>query len=261
MKKIKKPQIALPRFMRSRWFIIGLVAAVVLGGIGGYLWWSQSSWNAYEKKYTSLRQDIDTKLTTVFTMQSDTGQQRQEKTASLAKISADIEVTGDSFCHQNALIGWQRVFNEYKTYEGSCRDTLALARAFNDQLKVTVEYLQQEQALARQMAAAPSQTEVAEGDFEAQLGAWRSVYEGIRNTNVSGDLDPVKQATLGVTGEIMGNWGEIIAAHQAKDKARYTKAIQALAAAYDKLGTVSSTNREQLKGVAARLKEAYQELQ
>lgn len=261
MKKIKQPQLALPRFIRSRWFVVGVLVLAILGVIGAYIWWSQSSWAAYERKYIGLRRDIDSKLTAVFSLQSDTSQQRQEKTANLAKFISDIDAMGDSFCHQNALVGWQRAFSQYKTQEESCKGVVVATKALNDQLKIAVTYLQQEQALAKQLAATPSQTEVAEGEFEQQLTTWRGVYDGIKNANASSEFEPVKQAALGTIGGIVKSWEEIIAAHQAKDKARYIKAIQTLAAAYDGLQTISSISTPHLTEVAKRTKEAYDKLQ
>lgn len=260
MKNLKKRSLALPEFMRSRWFIIATLAVVILGAVGAYVWWSKNSWDAYEKQYTGLHRDVDAKLTAVFSLQSDTVQQRQEKTTHLAKMSADIEEMSGSFCRQNSLIGWQTVFNQYKTHEESCKASLAALGAFNDQLKLTVGYLQQEQALAKLLAAAPAQAEVAESEFKAQLTAWRTVYDGTRNAGSSGDFDTVKQGTVDATGEIVKTWEEIIAAHQTKDKTRYMKAVQALAAAYDKLGIVTSVNTAQLSGVSTKLQEAYQRL-
>lgn len=260
MKRIKKSQFALPSFMRSRWFILGVGLVIIVGGGVAYAWWSKNSWTAYEKKYTSIRQDIDTKLTGVFSLQSDTTQQRDDKRASLGKLSADIEGIRGDFCRPNALIGWQNAFNEYKTQEESCKAAVNATKAFSDQLKQVVEYLQQEQALARQLASAPTQAEVAEGDFEGQLTTWRSVNDGIKNASASVYFDPVKRQAVSVTGEIVKNWEEVIAAHRAKDKARYTKAVQALAAAYDGVSGVSSTNTTHLTEVTMKLKKAYAQL-
>ena len=259
MKRLKKVHLA-PGFMRSRWFIVGVGIVVFLGGAGTYVWWSQGAWGAYEKKYLGVRQDIDTKLTQAFSLQSDTSDERRQKTEKLASLSADIEKIDDSFCHQNVLISWQGAFGEYKTYEESCKATTAAVRAFNGQLRPAVEYLQQEQALAKLLAASPTQAEVAESDFEGQLTSWRSVYEGIRNANASGGFDPVKQAAVGATEGVIKNWEEVIAAHQAKDKARYLKATQALAAAYDNLQAIASTGTVQVTEVAVKLQETYARL-
>ena len=261
MKKLKKAYAIPPEFIRSRWFIIGALVLLALGSIGAYIWWSQNSWSDYEKKYRSARQNIDAKLTQAFSLQSDTSDERQQKVTQLAGLSEEIEGINDSFCRQNVFIDWQGAFGEYKAHEESCKVVVASIGAFNDQLRSAVEYLKQEQALARQLGAAPAQAEVAEGDFEGQLAAWRSVYEGFKNASASDDFDSIKQAALSGAEGIVKNGEEVIAAHQAKDKARYLKATQALAAAYDNLQAVVSTNTTRLAEVATRVKEAYSTLQ
>lgn len=259
MKRLKKAYL-VPRFMHSRWFIAGVAVVLFLGGAGVYIWWSQSAWGTYEKKYLSVRQDVDAKLTQAFSLQSDTPSERQRKIDQLASLTADIDETGDSFCRQNVLIGWQGAFGEYKAYKESCETTMATIRIFNDQLKSTINYLQQEQTFAKQLGAVPAQAEVAEGDFEGQLTAWRSVYEGLKSAGTSADFAPVKQAAIGATEGIVRNWEEVIAAHRAKDKARYVKATQTLAAAYDSWQTVASTGTTGVAEVAMKLKEAYGKL-
>ena len=256
MKGSKRIHLA-SRFTCSRWFIVGVGIAIFLGSAGVYIWWSQSSWDAYEKKYIGIRQEIDTKLTRTFSLQSDTSDERQQKINQLASLAADIEKIDDSFCRQNVLIGWQVAYGEHRTQEDSCKALLGGVRVFNDQLKPTVEYLQQEQFLAKQLSTTPTQAEVSEGDYEGQLVAWREMHEKVKNSSADANFEPVKQVAVDTIGGIVESWGEVIAAHQAKDKPRYLKATQALAAAYDSLQTISSTSSTRLAEVAARLKQAY----
>lgn len=262
MKKLKLRRFGLhlPLFVRTRWFIAVAIGIAVLAGLGAYGWWSKTSWDTYEKQYVAMNQEVDRKLEAAFSLQSDTPGERQEKLARLVGLQGELERVDDAFCRPAPLVGWQRAIKAYAEREAACKETQAALISFRSSLNTGIEYLQGEQLLAKQLATAPTQAEVTETEFEGQLAAWRSVAERVKSASASGRLEIVKQVAVDATGGIVTAWEEVMAGHAAKDKARYTKATQALAAAYDALGKIAAADTEQLIQVAADLKEAYQKL-
>lgn len=227
MKKLANPKlIFLPsRLLRTRWFVILVTVLLVLASLGVYAWWSKTSWGAYENRFTKLQQNAKKQLEATFSLQSDTQQERQAKLGGLAKLSDDVSSLGE-LCSQNTLIAWQRVIKTYAEQEEACKAAQTSLTSFQGSLKITIEYLQNEHALAKYLALAPTQAETSETDWEGQLSAWRSVADSIKNTTSSGRFDSVKQVATEVSSGIIKGWEEVLAAHQAKDKARYIKATQ-----------------------------------
>lgn len=260
MKVAKRSTLHLPRFMHSRWFIIGGCVSAVVVALATYGWWSTTIWNSYENQYVSVQKRIDTQLVAAFSLQSDTRDEKRVKLSELSKLQADLE-TNNSLCSQNKLVDWQqRVISEYAKRNEKCKEVQSLVASFEGQLQGVVEYLQNEHALAAIFASGPQQTEVSEGEFEEQLQAWRALAESVKGTSSVESFSAVKQSAMDTTGDVVKAWEEVIAAHQAKDKARYIKATQELAASYDKVENIAAVSTVELTKMATSLKEAYQNL-
>lgn len=261
MKKLSNSRslFHVPQLLRKRWFVILLVIILLLTTLGIYAWWSKTSWDSYEARFTTLQQNAKKQLETTFSLQSDTQQERQAKLDGLAKLNDDISSL-DELCSQNNLIAWQRVIKTYAEQEEACKSAQASLKSFQGSLKITVEYLQSEHALAKSLMSAPVQAETSEGDWEGQLSGWRSAADSIKNVTSSGKFDSVKQVAVEVSNGIIKAWEEVLAAHHAKDKTRYVKATQDLAAAYDKLETITTSDTNQLKIIASDLEEVYKNL-
>lgn len=240
MKKLK-----LPKKIIKKWLLITLCGLLALA-TAGYVWWSIASWGGYEKRYSQKQQDIQQKFDSVWSLPADTVEQKQVKLASLAGASAEIDKLAPDFCKPSTLVAWQRYIHANATRERECMVIIKDAENFSAMVRPAVVFLQQAQGISKALAAAPSQAEAPEGDFDAQLGAWRSVLSSVKGATASGKFEIVKQSTESSVDAIIRAWEEVIAAHAAKDKARYTKAVQGLAAAYDGLGEVSKVHTEQL---------------
>lgn len=259
MKKIAS-KIRLPQFIRTKWFAFGVVGVVLLASVGGYIWWSKASWDSYEKHYSSVKGDLSSKLEAVFSLQSDTHQEKQEKLARLKALEENFANLDGSLCAPNALIAWQKLIKGYANRESSCKSVQASVNTFRDSLKQAVNYLENEATLAKLIAVAPGQAEVGEVDFDGQLTTWRSVHESIKSTSASGKFENVKGAAVTASEDLVRAWEEVAAGHKAKDKVKYVKATQDLALAYDKLETITTINTEQLTLVANEVKQAYTQL-
>lgn len=259
-RKLSHRSVSLPHFMRSRWFIVGTLALLVLGSLALYGWWSKNSWDNYEKQYRSISEDIDNKLEATFSLQSDTGEEKRVKLAMLSMLHSSLVAKHDSLCSSGVLVAWQHIFEVYSAREKACNETKLSLNTFNLKLQETITYLHDEQALARHLAATPSQGEVGEAEFEAQLGTWRSVLEAVKSANGGGRFEVVKQSAIEATTDVIKNWEDVIVGHQAKDKTRYMQATQNLAAAFDRLDSIATKNTEQMTSISGSLKEAYANL-
>ena len=235
--------------------VAGIVAIFMSAGL--YIWWSTASWDNYERQYHSVSESVDSRLEAVFSLQSDTGEEKQVKLAMLSTLRDDLTTKFDLLCLPQALVAWQKVFKAYAEREQACSKTKVALGTFRDALGEAVAYLQDERALAKHLSAAPVQGEVSETEFETQLTAWRRVFDAVKDANSGGRSEAVKQVAVGVTAGVVKSWEEVIASHQAKNKERYIKATQDLAASFDKLNEITTKDVEQMSFIADRLKEAH----
>ena len=248
MKRLKMPK------RTSKMLLFYVLIGIFALSIGGYVWWSVASWSAYEQKYTEKQHSIQHNLESVWNMPADTVEQKQAKLAQLASASTEIAKVDPETCNQTLFIEWQRVIQANSERARACKDMVQSVQNFSASLRPAVEFLQQGEAMAKIMAHAPSKTEVAEADFSGQLSAWRTTLDAVNNISTGNEFGAVKQAARGSTEGVIKAWEEIIAAHEAKDKARYTKAVQALAAAYDRLEAITKIHTEQLNVLVATFK-------
>ncbi len=247
MKQLKMPK----RMPKQLPFIISAGLVVI---VGGYIWWSVVAWSKYEQTYTVKQNEVQQTLDTVWNMPADTNEQKQAKLASLSAAVTEIDRINLDTCNQNVLISWQRIIQQNGEHEKACKEGIQSIKERSVSIKPSVEFLQQAETLAKSMSQAPSLAEVTESDFDGQLNAWRNVQNSIKNMSASDRFEVVKQSAQSSVEGIIKAWEEVAAAHKAKDKTRYTKAVQALAAAYDGLEDVSRIHTEQLSILVSEIK-------
>ncbi len=238
----------------SKILLVGISICIFTLVVGGYIWWSIASWGSYEQKYTEKQQSILHNLESVWNMPADTIEQKQAKLAQLTNASTEISKVDSQACSQMVLIGWQRIIQANNEREKTCKETIQSIQELGVSLRPAVEFLQQDEVMAKIMGQAPSKTEVAETDFNDQLGAWRATLDVTKSMPAGNEFGPVKQAAQASIENMVKAWEEIIASHEAKDKARYSKAVQALAAAYDKLEDITKVHTEQFSILVAKFK-------
>lgn len=246
-------RLRMPKRVSKKLILFGIPAGLIVV-VAVYVWWSISSWSAYEQKYTEKQHDIQRSLESVWNMPADTVEQKQAKLARLASTNTEISNVGLDNCNQTLLLGWQRIIQANGDREKACRESVQSMQELSASLKPVIEFLQQGEAMAKIMAQAPSGAETTEADFNGQLNSWRATLDSVKGMGGSGEFETVKQATQGSIEGVVKAWEGVIAAHEAKDKARYTKAVQALAGAYDRLGDITKAHDERLNALIVEFK-------
>jgi len=237
-------------------YIVGGIIAVLLIILGGYSLWSKNVWDGYEAKYsqwdTSTKQQITQALS--LTVKSD--QDRERKMAAIKTVSAAIDSAETSLCQVNGLISWQHFIKSLQAKEGDCREVVAKRGDWNKKLKPIVVYLEDEQAIAKVVAKSPKLSQVPDTEWEAQPAVWQALTKDVEGTTVRSAFNPVKQQASKATMGIEAAWKEVIAAHKAKDKARYIKAQGQLTQAYETLAETAKTDTDNLKLLLDKLPNA-----
>jgi hypothetical protein len=250
----------IKRLFSSRRWVIGLIVTLLLLFASIYIWWSVSSWSGYENRYATFRQTEKKELQAALDMKTDTKDQRAAKLSALATSVKKLP-SDDSLCGISSLIGWQRILaGELKKREEACYKVQSNLIALRGSLDKVVEYLESEHALAKLLAVVPAGGEVSEAEWPKQAEAWTAVAKNIEGLQVSGEFDTVKTTTKSAVSAIVAAWNEVLAAHQAKDKARYLKATAALYTAFDGLETIPRSDTDKLRSLLQPVIEQYKKL-
>lgn len=242
--------------------IMAVVSGVVLIG-GGYIFWSINTWNTYKTSYEGWQNELRIEADKAMNLSSATPSERTKKKNAFKDVSAKINSVRGSLCNVSAGAAWQRFVGELRQREESCARVVDRASVFGDKTKQVIAYLEHEQALAATISAAISASadKVTETTWSSQVSIWQNAGNVITKMSVSEtSFKVVKTAALDKIKAIESAWQAVIAAHEAKDKAKYVEAQTALATAYAGLSELVNVGAQQFSAVADSLQSTYAEL-
>lgn len=244
--------------MRTRRVAVIVIASVVVLATA-YIFWSRYTWNEYETAYTTWHDDVHKQLDEALALPTKTSQQRSAKLTALKDASDTMTAAQDSLCKVADITAWQQSIKPLGERMADCNTTLASAGTVNKSLQEAILYLENEKSFAQIIdSARGDKTELAEGEWEAQAAAWHAALDKMNKATVGDTFVPTKKVALEVIKGIDDAWRSVIAAHQAKDKAAYTKAQTLLVQSYGALGNISDSNEKQLKSILVPLQTQYE---
>jgi hypothetical protein len=123
-------------------------------------------------------------------------------------------------------------------------------------LQKVIAYIRDDNKLAAILATAPQSGELADTTWEAQVISWQKMITDIEGTTVSPVFTSVKVLAVTRSVAVKDAWQAVIAAHQAKDKAKYLAAQDDLAHALDELNEITITSEKELMPLTAELEKA-----
>lgn len=246
---------------RRRMLIIGGAIVVLL--IAGYGFWSMNTWNTYKTSYENWQKDLRKDVDGAIALPVSTQAERAKKKTAFKNVSNEIISAQRSLCSVSGMIAWQHVIGTLREREEACARIIVQASTFGEKMQQVTTYLEYEQTLTKALATAisTSSDKVTESTWGAQTTIWRDAEKAITKIPTSEALfQPVRTGAIDKVKAIEFAWGELIAAHTAKDKAKYTEAQAKLAVAYEALPSLANTSSQQFKNVTESLQKAYAEL-
>lgn len=242
--------------------IVASVAALMLLLVG-YSLWSMTTWNAYRTSYENWQKELRTGVDAAIVLPVTTSAERAKKKTAFKDTSNKINSAQQSLCQVSGIVAWQHAVGDFRQREEACRQIVGQADTFGKKIQETTIYLEHEQTLAAAIAAAlkTSEGKVTEATWGSQVETWQTAEKTITKIPSPEALFiPVKTSALEKIKAIETAWGEVIAAHTAKDKAKYTEAQAKLATAYEALPSLAATSTQQLTVVTQSLQLAYVQL-
>lgn len=154
---------------------------------------------------------------------------------------------------------WQsKIIASLEQARKACQATYGDIQAFRSQLSIITVHTDDDQKLADILRQAPQAAELNEDGLVQQISAWNSVIDSLNKMSPSATFKPVHQEAVKKTTGIKAGWEEVVAAHQAKDKAKYTAAVAALGDSYDELDALTTIGESSIATLAADLQNKYQ---
>jgi hypothetical protein len=256
-----KLQRMAPRRRRRIIIIASVVLVALLVAI--YAFWSMNIWNSYKTTYESWHKELRTSINSTMALPAATPAERAKKVTAFQGTSSKIDTAKQSLCRTPGLITWQHAIYNLRQREEACTQIIGEADMFGKKMQATTNYLKSEQALASAIATAlaASEGKVTEETWGSQVATWQDASKAIAKISSAESLFvPLKTSATEKVTSIQTAWQDVIAAHTAKDKAKYSEAQTKLIAAYAALSSISTVNAEQLSKLTTPLESAYADL-
>jgi hypothetical protein len=245
-----------------RRLIVTVAIALGMVLIAAYASWSVNTWGSYKTTYENWQKGLRTSVDTAMALPETTAKERAAKLTAFKAISSTITSAQDSLCHTPVIITWQHVIVSLRQREEACAQTIGKANSFGKSMELTTSYLESEQAVAAiiEKALAASQDKLTEATWGSQAAIWQDADKNMGKVSSGVAFAPVKAGAFEKIKVLESAWQELLAAHTAKDKAKYTEAQSKLVVAYGALASLSTVGTEQLAPLTLSLQSAYSQL-
>lgn len=240
--------------------IVSSIVVVFVGVVGGYCWWSLAGWNAVESQTRTAKQDMHHYLTGAVALPMSTADERAKKLTALETTSQRIE-SYKNICNVPVLVEWQRAIDTFKKQQDACRDTLAEFDRFKTSLKDITDYLYDDKTVAALVVtASTSSVDLDEASWPETAAKWHTLAEKIKPLKVSGRFEPVLKRITTEAEYMDASWQEVVAAHTAKDRARYEKAKDELSKSYGTFKDAVELSRSSIEPLLQDFQAKYDDI-
>lgn len=252
----------LPRLrsVRSKKALVVIISVMLALIAGGYILWSKQVWAQYTPSHAQWHQDIKSEVKALTGLPTGDSKEEDALLLRMEKVSQRITSEQVSACDVSVLVKWQQQFiKEYDDMRMACQKTTADIALFQKQLAIAIDYIKDDQELAKIITTTVPSDELAEGVWEKQVVTWNEAVDATTNLSVSSAFKSTQQRAIERMAAVKVAWQELIAAHQLKDKAKYVAAQDKLGISYDGLNDISTDSEKNLAGIADGLRSAYEE--
>lgn len=241
--------------VRHRLLLLIVTGAVLLTGAYGV--WSKNQWDIYQNDYVSWEAESKKKLDASLALPASNEAQQAEKRKALEGSADVISSKEGSICQINVLVGWQRFLAPLGEQEVNCRETRDKLVSLKKRIAMLTAYLANESELMGILKAVPAQAELSEGEWEAQIAAWRAIKEKVEKLQGQGSFPPVRDAARDALEKLAASWQGVLDAHKAQSRSQYTQAQEELTRSYGAFAGVTEVSTVQFDKVRAAFIDAY----
>lgn len=247
-------------FKIKRQAIIISGSVIVVGIIGGYIFWSNSTWAGYHTAYSQWKDETKGEVDAALGLPATTSSEREKKLQALKVASEAIASSDRSLCNINGMVSWQQsVSATYKKWLQECASTRDSLGSLNQALASVAGYMESEHRLASILSSAleATKSKVTEGTFSGVLTKWKAAMTDVKALKASAEFAPVKTEAQRAVGGVESAWQALITAHAAKDETKYQAALRSLTAAYSTIANIQQVSSKQFTQLSGALVSAY----
>jgi hypothetical protein len=247
---------------KRRVIIIAVVVATVLL-LAAYAFWSVNTWNSYKTSYENWQKDLRQDVDAAIALPATNPTERMKKKTAFKDVSKEINVAQQSLCEVPNMAAWQSLISTLRERKDACAQIVAQASTFGKKMQQTITYLEHEQTIAKAFSSAivASSGKVTEETWGSQVAIWQDAEKAVLKVPASEEpFQPIRTAAIDKMKVVQVAWAELIAAHTAKDKAKYIDAQAKLATAYEALPSLVNMSNQEFVKVSKALQSSYDEL-
>ncbi len=240
-----------------KWWLIGggIFSGLIL--VAGFVIWSAVSWQSYERQYVTWHATLKAKADDALTLPAKTVAEREKKQASLSTLQTSAE-EGSRNCESYGLLHWQRFVPLVKQRMDNCRRVTGGVKQFGADLKLNVDYIASERSMTKIMTTNVT-TKVEEAGATQQPQYWLDVLKKLNAQKPSKQFEPVIQLAKTKTTTLQQSWQALVAASEAKDRAKYEAAIAQLTATYESMREIADLSEKTFLPLAVATEKSYQQ--
>jgi hypothetical protein len=237
--------------------IAGVVVLLLV--LGGYILWGNATWANYHSSYGQRKDETKTDIDTVLKMPASSTKERAAKLKALLSAS-EGSTSQDKLCAVNSMVGWQQAINgSYKKWQQECESTQASIDSLNSELAIIAAYMKSDQALSTVLSEALAATDkkVTETSFSSVLSNWKAAAVAVKEMDAPTGFAPVKAKAQKAVTDVEAAWQALVAAHTAKDEAKYEKALKTLPGVYSAIGGIEQESAKQTAALSKIVQSRY----
>lgn len=238
-----------------KWWIIGGVSTLLLIAIGGFVAWSSISWQAYEKNYNAWRTDLQAASDKAFGLQAGDAAAKDKKMAAFRDVQTIFE-RGRAQCGEYSVLHWQQFIASVRGLLERCQQQVQKSQAFSRDLQAVVSYLQSEQNIAKTFELGKVE-KLDETGWKQQPQTWTEIKNALAKQRGDGSFKETQLKAIEKADQLQQAWGALVAAHEAKDRAKYEEAQGKLAGHYDSLSEIAAVSEKYFQPLVTALIGSY----
>ena len=229
--------------------LIGACGAIM--SVSGLVVWSIYAWQDYDQSYKAQYSTFHEQSKQALELPVGTADERSRKLTSLKGVVERDNLT----CSMYQWLHFERFISAINDKITQCEQGVSRANHLVAGIREMVTFIEEEGKIIGIFSSVAGSGEVDEGAWAGELGKWTKVVSDLEGMPVSVSLNLIKDSALKKAKGVKDGWSGVIAASEAKDRAKYESAVDQLGVAYGAVGEVSQVSQALFKDIVTRVEE------
>lgn len=252
-------ELKIKSFAKAHRRLLITLAVVVIFLVlaGAYIALSMNAWRTYGESATALRSKTKELLDNSLQQSSENAQGRAKKLKSLKDVQDKLR-TAEQMCTMQPVFEWQSgSFEGARRQKEHCHSTRDSLTTLGESLGKTLRYLEDEKKLTDILAPLRTEGELAEDTWKQHADQWAEASRKASGVTPSIEFRSAYDIVNKRVSAVAAKWQELIAVHEAKDRAKFEKTTDELKQAYGSLKAIPDDTAPILSVLESQLTSSY----